>query len=435
MRAPAPPALLALALLQGCAGLSKPSSMSQERLLLAPRTAAAAGDYARAAEGYRGLALRGVVEAEYQLGRLYEDGKGVPQDDAVAADWFQRGADAGDAPSMRELGLKYVRGQGVGRDLDRGLGLLAAAAGKGDLLARYHRARLTLLNGPELGLDEAQAAERMRTIAREGSLDAQLELAGLYEEGRQVRRDPVEADRWYTIAGLQLERQAAGGDPKAMDLLAGLLARGRGVKQDVGRAFALWETAAARGRANALVDAAKLLETGTAGLSPDPARALAYRVRAARAGEAGSAYEAGKRFARGEGAPRDAIQAREMFQLASDLGDGRAYAWLGDLAAEEGSALYDPATAASWYGRAGALGDGKALFRLAGLHEAGDFPDASPIKALAYYRLAAAMGYGRGERFAARLAAAMSATDALRADAIAARWQAGRSAPAAPPPA
>ena len=72
------------------------------------------GDYAAAVEAFQ--ADQGDVEAEYQLGAMYYEGQGVPQDYATAAQWYQKAADGGDADAQFVLGLMYSEGQGVPLD-------------------------------------------------------------------------------------------------------------------------------------------------------------------------------------------------------------------------------------------------------------------------------------------------------------------------------
>ena len=48
-------------------------------------------------------AMAGDVEAQYELGLLYEQGRGVIQDDEAAVKWFTKAADQGHAGAKREL--------------------------------------------------------------------------------------------------------------------------------------------------------------------------------------------------------------------------------------------------------------------------------------------------------------------------------------------
>lgn len=60
-------------------------------------------NYDRAMRLYCAAARRGHVQAQYQLGWMYANGRGVARDDAQAAAWFQLAAAKGDAPAQRML--------------------------------------------------------------------------------------------------------------------------------------------------------------------------------------------------------------------------------------------------------------------------------------------------------------------------------------------
>ena len=49
--------------------------------------------------------------AQYNLGRMYREGIGVPQNDQEAFKWFSRAAQQGDAEAQYNLGAMYVNGQ------------------------------------------------------------------------------------------------------------------------------------------------------------------------------------------------------------------------------------------------------------------------------------------------------------------------------------
>jgi uncharacterized protein len=56
------------------------------------------------------------TQAQFELGRAYEDGKGVPQDDERAVEWFRKSAEHGNAQAQNSLGVMYAQGRGVQRD-------------------------------------------------------------------------------------------------------------------------------------------------------------------------------------------------------------------------------------------------------------------------------------------------------------------------------
>jgi TPR repeat protein len=53
------------------------------------------GDYATALRLIRPLAEQGGAKAQYNLGQMYRDGQGVPQDYAEAVKWYRLAAEQG----------------------------------------------------------------------------------------------------------------------------------------------------------------------------------------------------------------------------------------------------------------------------------------------------------------------------------------------------
>jgi len=62
------------------------------------------------------LAKQGSPGAQYALGVLYAEGKGVPQDYKEAARWFLLSADQGEALAQYNPGHMYDAGNGVRQD-------------------------------------------------------------------------------------------------------------------------------------------------------------------------------------------------------------------------------------------------------------------------------------------------------------------------------
>ena len=75
-----------------------------------------AGDYPTAIRLWRPLADQGNNAAQFKLGQIYRDGKGVKQDYAAAVVLFTKAADQGNAQARYNLGLMYFLGQGVTQD-------------------------------------------------------------------------------------------------------------------------------------------------------------------------------------------------------------------------------------------------------------------------------------------------------------------------------
>ena len=57
----------------------------------------------------RGKAEQGDAEAQYNLGEMYDTGKGVPQDFMMARGWYERAAVQGHADAQSALGSMQRR--------------------------------------------------------------------------------------------------------------------------------------------------------------------------------------------------------------------------------------------------------------------------------------------------------------------------------------
>lgn len=90
------------------------------------------GDYAAEVALVRPLAERGYPFAQFNLGVLYDQGKGVPQDNAQAMQWYQKAAEQGLPQAQVNLGIMYEEGQGVKPDYVRAYFWYALADSQGD---------------------------------------------------------------------------------------------------------------------------------------------------------------------------------------------------------------------------------------------------------------------------------------------------------------
>jgi TPR repeat protein len=64
-------------------------------------------------------AARGEASAQFNLGIMYYEGKGVKQDFSQAKLWYEKAATQGYAQAQFNLGLMYYKGAGVKQDLSQ----------------------------------------------------------------------------------------------------------------------------------------------------------------------------------------------------------------------------------------------------------------------------------------------------------------------------
>ena len=61
-------------------------------------------------------AEQGDAGVQYNLGVMYANGRGVPQDHQEAVKWYRLAAEQGNADAQNSLGLRYFIGSGVPQD-------------------------------------------------------------------------------------------------------------------------------------------------------------------------------------------------------------------------------------------------------------------------------------------------------------------------------
>lgn len=186
---------------------------------VAGMTAFARGDYQAALAEWRPLAEQGEVEAQFDLGVLYDGGLGIKQDRTQAAHWYRQAAEQGHAKAQFNLAVLYANGLGVDKDM-------------------------------------AEAVRWYQQAAARGQPEAQFNLAGLYQDGVGVFQNYATAAHWYQLAAFQ-------GHAVAQNNLGILYASGQGIFQDLIAAYAWYDVAAANGNDKARLNRDQLAKTLT----------------------------------------------------------------------------------------------------------------------------------------------------------------------------
>ncbi|UCC55517.1 MAG: sel1 repeat family protein [Gammaproteobacteria bacterium] len=103
-------------------------------------------------------AARGDVDNQYDLGNMYEKGIGTRINYQQARDWYEKAAAAGHAGASFNLGLMYHEGAGIGQDNKTAYAWFRDAAGKGSTPAQYYLGKLYAA-GTGVNKDYAAALE------------------------------------------------------------------------------------------------------------------------------------------------------------------------------------------------------------------------------------------------------------------------------------
>jgi len=298
-------------------------------------------------------AEQGGASAQLALGQAYEKGNGVPQNDELAVKWFRRAADQNNAVAENELGLMYVLGRGVQKDKEEAVRWYHEAAKQGNpqamfnLGASYYNGdgvpeNLTtsyawFLLAQDAGYPEANEAVNRSAEegGKEGTSNALLRVATMYEKGEDLPQSYQNAARWY--------RRGADTNPEAAMRLAIFLINGvGGLNQDYGEALKLCSNLA-KGRSGWGEYCVGYLHEHGLGVPPDLAEAARWYGDAALDGSGKAALTLADMHLNGEGVPIDRPQAYWLLFLAYRNGvpeaKSQAHALRPEMNAEETNRL------------------------------------------------------------------------------------------------
>jgi TPR repeat protein len=133
------------------------------------------------------------------LGFLYEQGKGVPQDYKEAIRLYSAAADLGNPIAATNLGNSYFEGKLVTQDYKEAAKWYTKGAQLGDPAAQFNLARM-YERGRGVDVDSKQAFKWYSDAAEAGLPAAQINLGICYAEGRGTEANPVEAHKWFNLA-------------------------------------------------------------------------------------------------------------------------------------------------------------------------------------------------------------------------------------------
>lgn len=265
------------------------------------------GEYDKARNLWLPLALKGDVDAQFNLGALYDNGFGVDKSSTKAAQWYS--AAAGRKLAIAQVTLARMRRAGEIETIDweESVGLLETAAHSGFADAQYELG-VAFDRGIGVTQNYATAALWYRRAADQKLAAAQYNLATLHDEGQGTPRDLERAVELYRLA-------AGGGNTRAMNNLGYMYEKGRGLRQDYKQAAFWYGQAADLGLAVAQNNLAVLYHMGH-GVERDYVAAARWYRASATAGDPIGQNNLGLLFANGLGVERDLVEGVKWFSLA-----------------------------------------------------------------------------------------------------------------------
>lgn len=184
--------------------------------------------------------------------------------------------------------------------------------------------------------DPSTNLEALRRRAERLDVQAQLDLAFRYRDGKGVAQDDAEAMKWAHMA-------ADAGNAEAMDFVGFAYLRGAVVRRRPEIAVGYFK-AAAPASAQAAFNLGQCYY-GAQGTAQDCAKALDWWEKAAEMGHGRAAAAAAMAYLAGEGVPRDVVKARRLAERAAQLNNPGGLVVLGEMQFQAGEL---DAARASW---------------------------------------------------------------------------------------
>ncbi len=142
----------------------------------------------------------GDAEAQFKLGALYANGKGVEQNSKAAAKWLRKSAKQGWTAAQTLLGWCYASGNGVSQNIAEAMEWYSTAAEQGDTDAMCSLADLYTSGQPGIEPNNRTMLTWYETAANMGHPKAQYMLGKLLAEGKVIEQNEEAAFQWLTLA-------------------------------------------------------------------------------------------------------------------------------------------------------------------------------------------------------------------------------------------
>ena len=359
-------------------------------------------------------AEQGDAEAQKILGDMYFDGDLVSKERVQAFKWYRKSAEQGNPDAQYCLGDMYERDLGTGENntdsddfsskIDKNWAeaekwyLKAAEHGNPDAMKRLgyeygSRAEIAWFHDKYDKTDKhteyaqksamwyQKALERLMMLSEQGHTNAMFSLGRMYRDGEGVKKDPSEAEKWFSKAS-SLGNEWAGVN------LGDMYRSGKGVGRSGIAAVKWYMQAAGNGSVRAKIDLGDMYKNGD-GVACDYTNAMKWYKKAAGQNSSEAIFNIGSMYRYGQGVRQDFDEAAKWYGRAALLGDYDSPYELGEMYRDESWSRHDLNEALKWYRKASDKDNGAAQYRIGTMYENGIGVERNQDEALKWYEKAA----------------------------------------------
>ena len=350
-------------------------------------------------------------EALYKLGKQYLEGvDDIAKDVPKALELLRQSAELGNSDAMLELAYIYQRGHAIERDESKAIEWLRMAAETGKSIAMLSLAK-AFSEGQDPAFDEEERMQWVRKglksleeAAGEGDCEAMRILGMVYHPAKVVDwglltgsetwfsmpllqgrlpgldKDEKTSAEWYLKAAVGYEKRTEAGDSEAMFWLGKMYAYGLGVEKDVTRELYWYQKAAEAGHREGMVEFGWACHR-----TQDFENAFTWFTKAAEQGEPEAMMSLGWLYSKGQGVPKDQLEAVKLWRQAADRGHTIAMLSLGAAYANGDGVVQDYPQAFTWYKKGAEAGDATCMFSLGLMYIAGRGVASDPNEAVKWW--------------------------------------------------
>ena len=229
-----------------------------------------------------------------------------------------------------------------------------------------------------------EALKYLKRSAEKGYIEAQIELAEMYEDGDFGEEDYEMAAKWYLRAAEQ-------GDSYAQWCVATLYEDGEGVPQSYTEAAKWYLKAAEQGDSLAQFDIACMYENGV-GVTQNYSEATKWYRKAADQGNVVAQYNLGDLYYYGRGVPKSLTDAVSLYRKAAEQGYAKAQYKLGVCYYDGTGVSQNYTEAVGWFRKAADQGNDNAQYFMGCCYYFGNGVSQNYTEAVNWYRKAVDQG-------------------------------------------
>ena len=350
-------------------------------------------------------------ETLYELGGVYLEGRGdITRDVPKALDLLTRAAKSGNGNAMLELASIHQRGDGIERDQSKAIEWLRKAAEGGEAMAMLALAEAGYeAQDPNINEERRmqwvkKGLKSLEEAAGMGDCDAMRLLGMAYQPVKvmdceyaaggvrwfsmqllcthipEINKDEGKSAEWYRQAASGYEKRAAAGDSEAMYWLGKMYEWGLGVKEDVTKGLDWYRKAAEAGHREGMVEHGWACHR-----AEDFDNAFNWFNEAAEQGNAEAMLSLGWLYSKGQGVPKDKLEAVKWWRMAADRGHPKAMLSLGAAYANGEGVDQDYRQAVTWYKKGADGGDATCMFGLGLMYSTGRGIASDPNEAIEWW--------------------------------------------------